>query len=103
MGTLLLTRSFTLDASEESEENENQAAMEDVGNTSGGSGMNVDGAHEQDPEKSEEQLDGDEEETEGIFVALTPLADMLNGSRQNNVCKLFLLFPPSLPLNRTIS
>jgi len=95
MGTLLLTRSFTY------EESENQAAAEDAENTNDGSGMNVDEAHEQDPGNSGEQPldDDDDEENQGTVIALTPLADMLNARyRQNNVCKLFLLFF-NLPLN----
>jgi len=92
MGTLLQTRSFTIEESEESEE---QAAMEDVGDTKR-SGTDVDEEREQDSGDSREQLD-DDEEYDGVVV-LTPLADMLNARYgQNNVCNFFSSF--NLPLN----
>lgn len=72
MGSRVLSRSFTLNKEEEEDEHEH-----DVGNSSIGSAMDIDGPLHNDTNNSddEEQEDEDEEEVEVVMV---PLADILN-------------------------
>lgn len=95
MGSRILSRSFTLEKTDDAaEKDKSHAPEEDAGNTSIGSAMDVDSAQEKEGEdvhgqehEQEEEEGSDDEEEVAAEVVMIPFADILNARYQTeNVC-----------------
>jgi SET domain-containing protein 6 len=98
MGSRILSRSFTLEKTDDAaEKDKSHASEEDAGNTSIGSAMDVDSAaaqvkegedaHGEEHEQEEEEQGSDDEEEVAAEVVMIPFADILNARYQTeNVC-----------------